>query len=216
MIITRVVKKDDTNVIVYLDNNEKLYLSYEVFLRNGLRKDLEIPDGHFDLLIKENQRHFVKQKALAYISRRHHSVAEIRRKLFQKKYDKEIIDPVLQDLVEKALLNDTEFAEIFTEENIRLKLWGKNKIKSELIKRGVAQEIIAKVLLEKFQPEVNYDNAILFAEKKLRLLKNRGFDQNKLKQKLFAFLGSRGYDCETCKEVIGKIVNSSEEEWHTD
>jgi len=41
MIITRVVKKDDTNVIVYLDNNEKLYLSYEVFLRNGLRKDLE-------------------------------------------------------------------------------------------------------------------------------------------------------------------------------
>jgi len=122
----------------------------------------------------------------------------------------------LQDLVEKALLNDTEFAEIFTEENIRLKLWGKNKIKSELIKRGVAQEIIAKVLLEKFQPEVNYDNAILLAEKKLRLLKNRGFDQNKLKQKLFAFLGSRGYDCETCKEVIGKIVNSSEEEWHTD
>jgi len=84
MIITRVVKKDDTNVIVYLDNNEKLYLSYEVFLRNGLRKDLEIPDGHFDLLIKENQRHFVKQKALAYISRRHHSVAEIRRKLETK------------------------------------------------------------------------------------------------------------------------------------
>jgi regulatory protein len=216
MIITRVVKKDDTNVIVYLDNNEKLYLSYEVFLRNGLRKNLEIPDGHFDILIKENQRHFVKQKALSYISRRHHSVAEVRRKLFQKKYDKEIIEPVLQELVEKGLLNDTEFAEIFTEENIRLKLWGKNKIKSELIKRGVAQEIIAKVLLEKFQPEVNYDNALLLAEKKLRLLKNRGLDQNKLKQKLFAFLGSRGYDYGTIKETVDKIIIDSDEEWNTD
>ncbi len=57
MKITRVVKKDENNVVVYLENDEKLFLTYEVFLKNGLRKDTEIPADHFQFLIRENQKY---------------------------------------------------------------------------------------------------------------------------------------------------------------
>ena len=52
MKILRLLKKDENNVIVYLDNGEKLYLSKEVVLSNGLRKNQEISEDHFSFLIR--------------------------------------------------------------------------------------------------------------------------------------------------------------------
>ena len=209
MKITRIVKKDEKNIVVYLDNDEKLFLTYEVLLKNGLRKDREIPADHFQFLIRENQKHHIKQKAFSYIGRRHHSAFEIRTKLRQKKYDKDLIEEIITDLMENKYVDDLEFARLFSDENIRLKLWGKNKIKGELIKRGVSQEIISQVLNEKFPEGNDLDNAAELAMKKHQSLQNRKLDDMKLKQKLYAFLSSRGYDYETSKEAVEKIIDEN-------
>ncbi|HKI77917.1 MAG TPA: regulatory protein RecX [Ignavibacteriaceae bacterium] len=211
MKIIRVVKKDENNVVVYLDNDEKLYLTYEVFLKNGLRKDKEVPEGHFDFLVKENQKYHIKNKAYSYIARRHHSVFEIRAKLWQKKYDKDLIEIVLLELIDNKYLDDREFAGIFTDEKIRLKLWGKNKIKAELMKRGVDSAIADEVLNEKFPEGNDVQNAIELAGKKLNIIISRESDPIKIKHKLFAFLSSRGYDYQTSKEAISKILGKDEE-----
>lgn len=207
MKVERVAKKDENNVIVYLDNDEKLFLSYEVFLKNGLRKGSEIPDGHFDFLVSENQKYHIKKKAYSYLARRHHSVFEIRTKLRRRKYDDSLIGEILNDLMAGGYLDDGEFAEIFAEENIRLKLWGRNKIKAELIKRGVEGSVIDGVLNKKFGENPGVDNAALLAAKKFRLLKDRTPDENKLRQKLYTFLSSRGYDYETSKEAVNRVLN---------
>ena len=206
MKITRIVKKDEKNVVVYLDNEEKLFLTYEVLLKNGLRKDRDIPADHFQFLIRENQKHHIKQKAFSYIGRRHHSAFEIRTKLRQKKYDKDLIEEIISDLTENKYIDDLEFARLFADENIRLKLWGKNKIKGELIKKGVDQGIISQVLNEKFPGGNDLENAAELVMKKYRTLQKRKLDELKLKQKLYAFLSSRGYDYETSKEAVEKII----------
>jgi hypothetical protein len=69
MVIARVQKKNDNNVIVLLDNDQKLFLSYEVLLKNGLRKGSEVSESHFDYLVKENQKYFIKQKAFALLGK---------------------------------------------------------------------------------------------------------------------------------------------------
>ena len=206
MKITRVVKKDENNVIVYLDNNEKLFLTYEVFMKNGLRKDREIPADHFNFLIGENQKYHIKQRAFSYLGRRYHSVFELRMKLRQKKYDKEQVEEIINDLVENKYLDDVEFSRLFTDENIRLKLWGRNKIKGELFKRGVDTEIVNEVLDEKFPDGNDVKNAVILAEKKYKILQSRKLEEIKLKQKLLSFLSSRGYDYETSKEAVAKII----------
>lgn len=210
MKITRIVKKDEKNVIVYLDNNEKLILTYEILLKNGLRKNHDIPEDHFHLLIRENQKHHIKQKAFSYIGRRHHSAFEIRTKLRQKKYDNNLIEEIMNDLIAKKYIDDLEFARIFTDENIRLKLWGKNKIKGELIKRGVDREKISQVLNEKFPEGNDLDNAVDLARRKYKSLQKRNLEEMNLKQKLYAFLSSRGYDYETSKEAVDKIIREGE------
>jgi regulatory protein len=208
MKIERIVKKDDENVIIYLDNGEKLFLSYEVFLKNRLRKDMEVSEDGFTFLVKENQKYFIKKKAFNLLGRRLHSCKELKLKLLRNKYDPGLIDDVINYLKEKMLLNDYEFGKEYVEEKIRTKAWGINKIRSELFKKGLAAELIDDILSEE---NLNYsDNALKLAEKKLKILSKRNFDNRQLSSKLYSFLASRGYDYDTITEVINQLLKSDE------
>ena len=150
MKIQRILKKDENNVIVYLDNGDKLYLTQEVIMMNGLRKNQEISESHFSFLINENKKFHIKQRAFRLLGRRLHSINELRIKLLQKDYEKGIVETVLNELIKSKYLDDYKFSQMFSEEKIKIKLWGKNKIKSELIKKRINPEIINDVLKEKF------------------------------------------------------------------
>jgi regulatory protein len=213
MIIERIEKKDSINVIVHLDNNQKLYLAYEVLLKNGLRKGSDISESHFDILVKENQKFFIKQKAFTLLGKRLHSVYELRTKLRQKKYDNDLISLTIDDLIKGDYLNDTKFAEMYSDEKLRLKLWGKTKLKSELFKKGIPAQIITEVLDEKFPgSSEELDNALSLAVKKYNSLKNRNMEHQKLVQRLYTFLISKGYSYDIAKQAVGKLFNLSLEE----
>ncbi|MDR3609893.1 MAG: regulatory protein RecX [Ignavibacteriaceae bacterium] len=213
MVIERIEKKDSINVIVHLDNNLKLYLAYEVLLRNGLRKGSEISESHFDILVRENQKFFIKQKAFTLLGKRLHSVYELRTKLRQKKYDLDLINQTIDDLIKGDYLNDTRFAELYSDEKLRLKLWGKTKLKSELIKKGISSQIITAFLEEKFPgSSEEMDNALSLVTKKYNSLKNRNMEHQKLVQRLYAFLISKGYSYDIAKQTVGKLFNLTLEE----
>jgi regulatory protein len=213
MVIVRIQKKDNNNVKILLENDQKLFLSYEVLLKNGLRKGSEISESHFDFLVKENQKFFIKQKAYTLLGKRLHSVYELRTKLRQKKYDEDLIRLTIDDLLKGNYLDDIKFAEMFSEEKLRLKLWGKTKLKSELMKKGISSEIIAVILEEKFPGSAEeLDNASQLAKKKYNLLKNRNMEKQKLVQRLYAFLISKGYSYDISRQAIEKLFNLSLEE----
>ena len=206
MKITRIVKKDSKNVSIHLDNDDVIFINYEVFIKSGLRKNDNISENQIDPLIKENQKFAVKQRAFRYLGRRLLSENELRIKLKLKRYDENIIDEVIEDLKGKNYLDDLEFANIFSSESIRNKFWGKNKVKAELMKRGINNEIIAKVLSEKFPEGNDLQNAVELAEKKYKILSHRNLEQKKVKEKMISFLFSKGYDYEVIKEAVGQIV----------
>jgi regulatory protein len=206
MLIVEIKKKDNFNVIVYLDNNDKIYLSYEVLLKNGLRKGSEISESHFNFLVMENQKYFIKQKAYAYLGKRIHSVSELKTKLRQKKYAENLINETLDELLRGKYLDDMKFAEVFSDEKIRLKLWGRTKLKSELIRRGISREIISVILESKFENEGGEsEKAFMLAEKKYQSLKGRKLDKKKLGQRLYSFLISKGYNFEISKQAVEKL-----------
>ena len=213
MVIARIQKKNDNNVIVLLDNDQKLFLSYEVLLKNGLRKGSEVSESHFDYLVKENQKYFIKQKAFALLGKRIHSVYELRTKLRQKKYDADLIQLTIDDLLNSRYLDDMKFAEMFSEEKLRLKLWGKTKLNSELMKKGISSAVITTVLEEKFPPaDEELDNASQLVKKKYSQLRNRNMEHQKLVKRLYAFLISRGYSYDVSRQAIEKLFNLSFEE----
>jgi regulatory protein len=213
MVIARIQKKNDNNVIVLLDNDQKLFLSYEVLLKNGLRKGSEISESHFDFLVKENQKYFIKQKAYTLLGKRLHSVYELRTKLRQKKYDVDLIQLTIEDLLNGHYLDDMKFAEMYSEEKLRLRLWGKTKLKSELMKKGVSSAIITAVLEEKFpEADEELNNASQLVQKKYNQLKNRNMEHPKLVKRLYAFLISKGYSYDISRQAIEKLFNLTFEE----
>jgi len=207
MKIEKVVKKDEKNVTLILENNEKLFLSYEVFIKSGLRKNDEISESRFSYMIEENQLYFLKQKAFRLLGRRQHSAYELKFKLKQKGYKNELIDNVIDQLLESNYLNDYDFAKSFAEENIKNKLWGKRKIEAELIKKGINREIISRIINEKFSDHDDIDNALELGKKKYKSLIGRNTDNDKIQTKLYSYLLSRGYDYDTIKRTIDLIIN---------
>ncbi|GMR25264.1 MAG: recombination regulator RecX [Ignavibacteria bacterium] len=210
MIIINIVKKDAKNVVVRFDNNDVLILSADVFFKSGLKKNDKISDDRFSLLVKENKLFYIKQKAFSYLGRRQHSTSEIRIKLRQKGYETELINEILEDLLKNNYLHDLEFAKLYTEEKKKTKLWGKNKIKSELIKKGIKSDIIKEVLSEYLNEDLEYDNALITARKKYNLLKPRIADNKSLKQKLISFLNGRGYNYEIAGKVCDELINDND------
>ena len=206
MIINRIVNKGAKDIIIHCDDDEFLILTLEVFLKSGLKKNDELSDERFSFLIRENRLYHIKQRAFRYLGRRLHSASELRTKLRQKGYEIEMIDKVICELKDKNYLDDSEFASVFVEEKFRSKMWSENKLKAELIKKGVKSSIISEVLSNKFSKDVNYNNALTVALKKYKILQERNLDLQTTKKKLISFLNTRGYNYETIKQVCDKII----------
>lgn len=211
MVVERIVKKDDTTVIVYLDNSEKLFLSYEVVLKNGLKKDSEISEDRFDFLVGQNKKYHIRQKALSYLARRIHSKRELETKLRQKHYEKDLIISVLDDLEENNIINDETFALHFVDEKINRKKWGIIKVRNELMKKGIVSEVVDGIIKIYAGSENQFDNALQLARKKLKLVSNRENDSRKVKQKVLSFLISRGFGYDLSVEVVNELVRDDKD-----
>lgn len=83
--------------------------------------------------------------AYRLLANRLHSRWELQNKL-SKKFPRQIITQILNELEQYGYLNDRQFAEQFIQ--WKAKTGGIRKITAELYKRGIAQEIIEEVFAE--------------------------------------------------------------------
>jgi len=83
-----------------------------------------------------------RNKALDLLSRREHSVAELRAKLVVRDFDPDAIDVAIDTLVCEGLISDDRFASVFIASRVR-KGQGPIRIRGELKQRGVADDLIA-------------------------------------------------------------------------
>lgn len=209
MIVTGLVRKGN-KVKIFFDDESFITVSYEIAMESGLRKNDSFTEEEKNSVIRKNELFEIKNSAFRFLSRRIHSRYEVRLKLVQKKFDKRLIDEVLDYLQNKNYLNDTEFAEKFALEKITLNKIGVHKLKGELLKKGVDRDIIDSILV-KFEddPQV-MENAEKLAEKKLRQLSRKGINSLQKKQKLYQYLRSKGFQGEIISQIIDKIDLASD------
>ena len=203
MLITALQKKN-SKVIVFFYDNSFCTIDYRVALNYGLRTNDFINEEKKEQLITESIFLSTRDSAIRSLSRRPHSVSELRTKLFRTGWKKEIIQRVLEDLIDKNFLDDEKFAIAFIEERSKKKV-GINKIKAELMKTGIDKKI-SDSLLVNIDPDSSYESAQTLARKKNRLLQERGFDIRKVRTKLYSFLLSRGFESEIIIKIISEIT----------
>jgi len=198
------LRKKNSKVIVLFDDNSFCTLDCRVALNNGLRTNDFISEEKKEQLITESIFLSAKDSAFRSLARRPHSVYELRTKLIRKGRSKEIVQKVLDDLIDNNFLDDEKFTAAFIDERSKKKV-GVNKIKVELMKRGIDRKISDSLLLN-LNPASSYENAFTIAGKKNKQLMERGVDKRKIRSKLYSFLLSRGFESEIIFRVINEIT----------
>jgi regulatory protein len=87
----------------------------------------------------------IRAKALELLARREHTRLELRQKLLQRGFPADRIEPVLEQLVEERLLDETRFAELYAGARAD-KGYGPLRVARELRERGVPEEVVAATL----------------------------------------------------------------------
>ena len=137
----------------------------------------------------------IYNKSLDLLSRREHSIKEIKEKLSARFEQKEIIESVIEKLSDNNLINNTRFAEAYVSARKR-KGFGPKKIAFELLSKGVDESVSNNVIIE----EGDWESAAKLAFSK-KFKDGPSLDTNeKLKQK--SFLQNRGFRFKEIESVF--------------
>lgn len=145
-----------------------------------------------------------KSRAINYISGKLKAKYEVKLKLKENGFAEEVIDEVLDILEKEEYLNDKIYCEIFIEDKKKLNGYGKNKIKSLLIQKGISKNIFED-FLDEFEYDEEFDNALKMGIRKLNLLSNEE-DKFKKKQKIINYLAYRGFGFDVINDVLKEIL----------
>ena len=158
------------------------------------------------VVIKKNSRDKslkeAKNTAYRLLKIRNRSQQEIRDKLTQKDFPKEIVEETISYLESIDLIDDNLFAKGFIRSRLN-KPFGKRRIVLELKQKGVAPDIIENEFLL-IADEINETDAAITLAKK-RATKYSGIDKIKKQQRLFAYLIRRGFSGESAQKAIKTI-----------
>ncbi|HEX2983114.1 MAG TPA: RecX family transcriptional regulator [Ignavibacteriales bacterium] len=204
------IEKAGLNAKVYFEEEETVSFRCELLLKSGLRKGDVVDESLIEKLSRDNEKFLAKESAFNFLSRRMHSVKELETKLKKKKYSGEAIREALTELAANNYLDDEKFAGEFIKEKIRSKKIGEQKLKAELLKRGIKADIIERALSDNADKSDIEKNALLMAEKKMKSLAYKNLEKRKLKEKIFAFLLSKGYNFDAAKSIADKLIQSED------
>ena len=137
------------------------------------------------------------QRTLEWVLTRPRSEKEVSdylyKKVYEKKLDKDYISSIVEKLKSKKYLDDEVFARWYVENRFVKKGVSAKRLKLELAKKGVAREIVGRVLEDS---ERNDEDEI----RKVIMKKRAKYDDEKLIQ----YLCRQGFDFELVKSLVDK------------
>ena len=143
-------------------------------------------------------------KYCAYTDR---TLDEVNKKLEELEVSEEDAKIVVERLTKQGFINEKRFAESFARGKFRIKKWGKRRIKMEMRKKGLSDELIEKGLKE--LPEEDYSTTLdeLLQKKWKQLQRSVVKDKTKdinayNRQKLIRYALQKGYEMDL---VIGRV-----------
>ena len=205
-IVTK-VKKYKTHINVYI-GDEKLELSEDIFTSFYLYKGKELSEKEYQELLSKIDNEKLLGYALRLLSDHLYSEWKIREKLYNKEASKKQVDEIVNYLKKQGFIDDNllidEYLEYANNSNI-----GKNKIKENLLRKGIFQEDIDKI---RFSDKVELSKA----KKILPKLEKRYEKYNARSQKdhIVQALLREGFDLDVALEVTRdlKLLDDKKEQ----
>ena len=186
---------------VYLSNGEVLELNGKVITDNELLIKKDIDNELYNKLKRDNTICILVDTSVKYIDRRLRSINELRDYLKNKEEDTIIIEEVIDKLIDYKYLDDDRFTKAFIKDKLNFTNWGDYKIKNELKRLGVNEEIIYNNI-SNIDDNIYYERIDKIINKDIST--NKKYNGIKLKNKIYNHLLTLGYS----KEKVISIINN--------
>ena len=123
----------------------------------------------------------------------------------RRKFSHNIAEQVVADLRERSLVDDAEFARLWTESRLRSKPRSAWLLKRELIGKGIRSDLAEDAVSECDDSENAYRAALGYSH---RL---DGTDYETFHRRLYGYMGRRGFSASVSRSVISSLWNAREE-----
>ncbi len=185
--------KNPNRVNVFVDGKFSFSLDIAQVVDLGVKVGLALSAEKLAELKSASEFGKLYQRALEWALVRPRSEKEVRdylyKKVFERKLDKSYIDLIVTRLKEKKYLDDSVFAKYYVENRFVKKGISRRRLSLELMKKGVAKEIIAEVLDGR-----NDEEEIL----KMIAKKRARYDD----EKLISYLCRQGFSFELARNLV--------------
>src|SRR5918992_2787986 len=135
---------------------------------------------------------------LAYraVGYRERTVSELRTFLERKRVEPTAIDEAVEELTGAGLLDDARYASRFAEDKRELERWGSERIARDLRRRGVAPDLIERVVADQGR-EAELATAMLLLEHRVPPPAD-----DRARDRAWRLLVRRGYETEIAYEAV--------------
>ncbi len=140
--------------------------------------------------------------ALRALTRRMHTVHEIRAGLKKRGFPAEVVEEVVAEMVRLKYVDDRQFAKIWISSRVAVRLHGRLRLARDLKQKGVPEEIIREAMVQSLTVEEDVNCARKAAEKKARTLRSEGV---KARAALYRYLSSRGFTADVVRTALADI-----------
>ncbi len=145
----------------------------------------------------------IRDYALYLIEFKDRTERELRDKFREKGYDKNDIEDEIEFLKNYGYINDKRYAEHFTHDAINIKKWGKMRIRTELLRKGVDRETVDNTIEDAF---FEVEDDLVLKQMQTRF-KNSDFSNIKERTRIFNFFMRRGFSSDEIKGAMNKMCS---------
>lgn len=196
-------KNNKERVNVFVDDEYAFSCDAELVYKYNLKNGIEVNLDFIKEIVSNDEFSKAKSTALKIFERSYKTEKEMIEKLQSRDFPDEVIQRVISFMKEYAFIDDEKYTQMYVKDKIKNR--GRNKIKYDLLRKGVDEEIINNKI-NSFDSEEEIDIAIELGSKKYNSIIKREQDQRKIKQKLSQFLLSRGYTWDTINKVVRVLL----------
>jgi regulatory protein len=189
---------------VHLDGTFAFGCNLNVIARFRLREGLELTLEEIEKIQQGEVRQECFDAATRYLESRLHSRSELKRKLIRKEMREPIIEGVLDDLQRMGYIDDARFALAKAASAAKHKHHGPRRAIAELMRAGIKSDVAKKAAAEVYAANDSVEIAMNLAERQSARLKK--LDPVVAKRRLVGMLMRRGFDFESIKPVIAKVL----------
>ncbi|MEM1055582.1 MAG: RecX family transcriptional regulator [Bacteroidota bacterium] len=205
---------DPNRVSVFLDGRFAFGLAADVAVAEGVRKGLRLtPEAQVALLQKEEVIR-ARQAALDYVSRGGKTTEEVRRSLSRRGFSDTASADAIAQMERYGYLDDVAYASAFARGRAASRGHGPQRLRADLIKKGVPREAIERAL-DELDTDDLADSAHRLALQRWRAL-SREADLRKRKKKTTDFLLRRGFSFDQVREAVEAAMENDPHEGDSD